>query len=825
MSSSVALAAYEAGFGSVMVPVTVPGGKASDKSTLDAADMGKSPGKLGRDGAWYGVSVPTFAGCSREDAVEIDGWGANVGIMLGRDANLIALDNDADDPQAATLINDVIASMIPGFVARGVSSPGHLRLLFPVRIEGTLPRGSKITFVKGALTASMDLLSEGKQFVAWGTHARTRCAYTWTDDLTGWIDGPMQFPSITFERLGEIIEAIEQEMLVIGWTRASGSVSAQTVGVDANTKRTATEYELTRWLALLPNTDSDHQFDDRNAWVAMAHAIHGASMGAEWGRELWLRWCSQRAQDGDAPDRVWETLKGDGRLGLDYIREKARERVPAQAAQLDFEMTAPVDTATLEAMAASAKSGAIWPHLLPRYVFVLAQDKFYDMSTGISMSGRAFDMALGACAIQMRNELDPQEKRRLTPSQLFSQHPDAIKADNFIYWPGQPRLTQDKAGRLYVNQWRAASFKHRPGVKPVDIQPWLDLVEFVCGSKADAELFIKWLAFTIKMPGEKANWHPLIQTQPGIGKDTMMLPIIHALGASNVREVTADDLANQWTDFLEARMVYVSETRQHSRGQKSSHDVMNDLKTYLADKPEMVGVHRKGRDKYVVPNLTMWVFFSNEHQPVYLSEGDRRIWVVENFAAVRKDPTYYEAFHHWLTRNPDLVASYLMDLPLNQMDIRLLKGAAPDTHAKRVLIATSQDPILGTLMTIIEDARHGQHFPTLVVELRDVVAQLQQHLPGIRIPSPPRLGVYLRQAGARPVSENKVGEANPVRIPGTEGYKRLWVLSSTDAKGRDYGGLQPKDYASLYIEQKWPATGTRTTPTGEKLTLVEDDKI
>jgi hypothetical protein len=815
MSTGVALSAYVAGFGAAMIPVTVSGQPHVEAIKPEA--MGKSPGKRRRDGIWYPLGVPGWQGCDEGLAREIDGWAGNIGLCCGGEAGLVAIDNDADDPEAARIINDTVRAMLGDVPCRGVDAPGHTRLLFPVRLSDTLPNGTKMTFIKDNKTASIDLLSSGKQFVAWGIHSRTGKPYAWSQDLTSWEDGTFQFPEITFQRLGEIIGAIEHAMAEASWVKSSGAVSTLTHhAVDPTARRVATESELSRWLALLPNRDEDTQFDDRHVWVGMAHAIYGASDGADWGRELWLRWNAQRTQTPNAAEHVWDTLGGEGRVGLDFVREKARERSPTQAAQLDFELAPVPDT---DALAVSATTGAIWPAVLLRYVFITAQDRFYDMHTGMTLSHRAFDTVLGAMAGKLRNELTPNDKRHLTPSQLFAMHPQAVKSDNFIYWPGQPRLTKDGDGRMFVNLWRASTFAHKPNVKEVDIQPWLDLVEFVCGSKAIADKFIKWLAFTVKMPGDKANWHPLFLTKPGIGKDTMLLPVIRGVGRSNAREVTADDLSNQWTDFLEARLVFVSETRQHSRGSKSSHDVMNDLKAFLADKPEMVGVHRKGRDKYNIPNLTQWVFFSNETQPVYLAEGDRRIWVIENFKAVRQPPAYYEAFYHWYDRHPDLVANYLMDFPLTAQDVKELKSVAPDTEAKKNMISSSRRPVAAALEELIEDAVNGQTFPTLVVTLKDVMAELKQVTTDI--PSAMVLATHLKQLGARPVVVNSRGSAGPVRLPGTkDDFRRLWLLAERDAKGRDYSGLDPKDYATLYVDHRFPATGTRTTSTGETLTTV-----
>lgn len=818
MSSGVASKAYNAGFASHMVQVTAPG--EPHAPTIDAKDMGKCPGDKRRDGSWFPKAVSASLCDTMQEAERWDRNGANVGLALGRKNNLIAVDNDIDDPVAAGAVNIILQTHFPHW--RGVDSPGHVRFLYPVRIKGTCPKGSTLVFKKGDVLIKIDILSDGKQFVSWGVHPRTMKPYVWNTDLFDFMDGVLEFVEIEFEELQEIIQEITQALGALGWERASGAVSANsdtaTAGSDTNnSKRVCTEYELGRWLALIPNSDKDTQFEDRNKWVALAHAIRGASEGADWGREAWIVWCDQRPQTPGEPEKVWDTIKGEDRLGLDFIRECARERNAKLAAQLDFELAPRIDDEEINAIAASA-AGFLWPHILPRYVWVAGQDSFYDLVNGEKFSRMGLDMKLGHLADTLQNEAFQNVKKKMSFSQMFSEHPDTLKADNFIYWPGQPRIVQDANQRLLVNSWRAADFTYRPNVTKKDIQQWLDHVEIVCGNKADAERLIKYFAFVVKRPGDKANHHPLVSTKPGGGKDNMLKPVIVGVGPRNVREVTADNLSGQWTDFLENKLVFVSETRQHARGNKSSHDVMNDIKPFLVDTPATVGVHRKGRDIYQIPNLSHWVFFSNEAHPLYLAEGDRRIWVINNLAADPPPPAYFEKLVPWLDRNSHLVASFLRDYPLTAKDIAEFKGVAPMNTAKQELIAANRDPLDNAVREIIEDAKQGQVFPMLIVTLEDVRAEVQSREPKLQ-PTSPMIARHLRKYGARPAYVDSTGTPGPTALPGG-GQKRFWILADKDTMGRDYTKLGQKDIAALWTDKKWPQNTPYHTSTGVPLTAV-----
>ena len=817
MSSSVATKAFDAGFGQHMVPVTRANEPQSGR--IDPKDMGKCPGEKNNRGEWFPINLNNAQCANRAEAEKWDKWGANVGLAMGREAGLYAFDSDIDDPQAAQAARAALATALPaGTPMRNVDDPNHHRFLFMVRVTGAKPAGTKLVYTKGNDTTGIDLLGEGKQFVAWGIHNKTGRPYQWNVNYDDFINGAHEVPSLAFDDLANVISEIDTAMASVGWSRVSGTVSAS---VSGTTERgIATEYELNRWLALVPNTDTEHDFDDRGQWVAMGHAIWGASAGADWGRGAWLRWCDQRPQNPGEPERVWDTLKDDGRVDLGFIRDKARQRSPHAAAQLGFELAKPVDADAIEAMAQAIAANALWPHLHATYVFVESHDRFYNLQTNMSLTRAALEQRLSDKFTILKNET-PQhfDKTCRTVVQLFAKHPGKVVADGFTYWPGQPRICQDSNGALLINHWTDAEINYKPKVSETDVKVWLEHLEYLCGDAATAHYLVKWFAFVVKHHGDKPNHHPLLMTPPGTGKDSALIPVIYAVGRRNAREVSADDLAGQWTDYAEYRLLHVSETRQHSRGGKSSHDVMNDLKTYLADKPETVGVHRKGKDKYQIPNLSAWVFFSNEYQPVYLGEGDRRLWVIDNMKAVKKDPSYYEKLHKWLNQNKHLVASFLRDYPLTHKDIQAFKGPAPDTVAKQRLINANRDPVLQAMEELVVDARNGVGHPVLIVTMEDVAADLRDRVP--RLPAAPQLGRYMKQVGARPVSEGSDGR--PVPVKGANN-KRLWILADTDAAGNSYANLTPKEAAEIFMSKK-PRTGAVVTSTGTTLKEVKDDVI
>lgn len=815
--SSPAQAVYAAGFGPVMVPVTVKGDLFHPP--LEGKSMGKAPG-VKPNGHWKAIGTPSAVCANAQEAALWESWRANVGIACGREPRTLAIDSDCDDEVISGLIRGVLLLHLPcDAPMRYVASPDHQRHLTPVRIAGEMPKGTTLRFAKGNESFGVDFLGEGKQFVAFGIHAGTGCPYAWTQDVLAQIDGPWVFPEITLETLARIKTDIVDALAQQGWVLTSGKTgTGGTSGTSDAPPPVTNEEELLSWLALTPNTDKDRQFDAYDQFIQMAHAIWGASGGAAWGRDAWLAWCAQRAQEReDEGPRVWDSIKAST-LGLDWIKTKARERDPGEAAQQSF------DEVPDEADAVSARLRPVWESIKARFVWVGAQGVFIDLKTGVSYPRGSLDLHLGHQRSYLLAELQPGTKGGgPTVSALMAAQPDLVRVDALTYWPGRPKITQDEeTGRTLLNSWKAPVFKRRV-VTSLDVQIWIAHIEYVTGSKADAELLIKWLALAVQYPDIKASWHPLLMTRPGIGKDSILIPVIVAIGVQNTTSVNATDLSRNWTGYLEHRLVYVSEARQQGgSGEKSAHAVMNEIKEYLSAPPTMVWVERKGRDKYQVANNSMWVFFSNERVPLYFDDGERRIWPIENFAAMPKDRAYYETLHNWFRDQPDAVANYLMDYPLTAQDIAFFKGPPPVTQAKQALVLANADPIRVAVDEVIDEARHGAHFPTLVVDMMDFAAVVERRLPKGRMPNHVVLAAKLREAGAVPAAMDTQGRAQPVRINSTT-IKRLWVLASTDEQGRDYSTIRGGKAGKLYHDQKWP-TPTQTR-TGVPLSVVPDADV
>jgi len=177
---------WDLGYGSRLIPIIPPDADISERSTLFKRigtrqdGRGKTPGTRGRDGKWSSFNWADY----QADESDLERWtkmGAGVGIKTG--GGLIAIDADTLNTQHAVTIRDAIDARLGRLPIRVGRSP---KALYVCRIDGPLPY-SRIEFGD----ERVEVLTEGKQFVAEGIHPITGKPYSWPRPLVPFAELPV----------------------------------------------------------------------------------------------------------------------------------------------------------------------------------------------------------------------------------------------------------------------------------------------------------------------------------------------------------------------------------------------------------------------------------------------------------------------------------------------------------------------------------------------------------------------------------------------------------------------------------------------------------
>src|SRR5262249_39176017 len=142
----------------------------------------------------------------------------------------------------------------------------------------------------------------------------------------------------------------------------------------------------------------------------------------------------------------------------------------------------------------------------------------------------------------------------------------------------------------------------------------------------DLTHIVAWCAHRVQRPAQKIN-HALVLGGPqGIGKDTLLEPVKHAVGPWNLTEVTPGALMGRFDGHFKSVILRDSEARD--LGEVNRYSFYDHMKIYTASPPDVLRVDEKNVREYVVPNVCGVIVTTNHKTDgIYLAPDDRRHYV------------------------------------------------------------------------------------------------------------------------------------------------------------------------------------------------------
>jgi len=251
--------------------------------------------------------------------------------------------------------------------------------------------------------------------------------------------------------------------------------------------------------------------------------------------------------------------------------------------------------------------------------------------------------------------------------------------------------------------------------------PWIDHVRALYAG--DADHIMNWLAHRIQHPGQKINHALVLGGAQGIGKDSLLEPIVQGVGPWNVSDITPAQFVGRFNTWAKAVVVRINEARD--RRECSPAEFYENAKIYMAAPPEMLRVDEKGVVEYKVPNVCAIVITTNNKLAgVYLPPDDRRHFVAWSDVPAGDPATAARTAElwRWYSKREGIgnVIAHLKERNLSGFDP---KAPPPRTDAWRSIVAAGvpvEDseladlldeigwPNVLTLSTLIDKARERQ---------------------------------------------------------------------------------------------------------------------
>lgn len=287
----------------------------------------------------------------------------------------------------------------------------------------------------------------------------------------------------------------------------------------------------------------------------------------------------------------------------------------------------------------------------------------------------------------------------------------ARRVDAKTWAPGEDRIIEGKVPQ-------ETGWLHAPGVRtyneyrpptidetgdPSLAGPWRDHVVRLFPNEHDH--LVQWLAHRVQHPGVKVNHAIVMGGAQGIGKDTILQPVLAAVGASNYAEVSPSQITGKFNAFFKNTIVVVSEVRD--TGEFTRFDLYELTKTHTSSPPEFIQIEEKYEKAHHIPNVVGLIYTTNHRiGSMYLPPGDRRHfvgWSEVTAEALKAEfgQDYFDNLWRWLEEEGGNahVAAYLRALDLTNFDP---KAPPPKTEAFWAMVHAFQSEESQELADVIE---------------------------------------------------------------------------------------------------------------------------
>jgi Family of unknown function (DUF5906) len=218
--------------------------------------------------------------------------------------------------------------------------------------------------------------------------------------------------------------------------------------------------------------------------------------------------------------------------------------------------------------------------------------------------------------------------------------------------------------------------------------PWINHFKKIYPDDADHN--IKWLAHRVQLPGQKINHSLVLGGAQGIGKDSLLEPVRHAVGPWNFYDVSPTHLLGRFNNFAKSVVLRVDEARD--LGDVDRFKFYDHTKIYTAAPPEVLRVDEKNLREHYVFNVLGFVITTNHKTDgIYLPADDRRHFVAWSNCTKEEFPKeYWNELWSWYRADGFAhVAAYLTELDISAFDP---KAPPPKTPAFWDIVNANRAP-------------------------------------------------------------------------------------------------------------------------------------
>jgi hypothetical protein len=256
------------------------------------------------------------------------------------------------------------------------------------------------------------------------------------------------------------------------------------------------------------------------------------------------------------------------------------------------------------------------------WIFVSAQNEFFRHRTGERLGPEQFDNTFG-CEMPLSEDFRPV----IAPRAYLLNNLKCERVYDYDYNPSEPEsiITKD-GGKLYVNTYVRSYPEPRHEAKLTAGAIFYKHIMRLIAEPRYRTLLCDWIAYQVQFPGRKVLWAPIIQGAEGAGKTFIARAMATILGEQHVKTVDISAIKRGWNEWSAvAQLVVIEEIRVVGTNR---HEVMSELKPLITN--SSINVNERSRNSREARNRTNYILFTNFHDALALTAGDRRYFVIKS---------------------------------------------------------------------------------------------------------------------------------------------------------------------------------------------------
>ena len=332
---------------------------------------------------------------------------------------------------------------------------------------------------------------------------------------------------------------------------------------------------------------------------------------------------------------------------------------------------------------AGPASGAAGPDWLARWVYVTDGDRFFNLDSKATVTGRGFD-AINSHHMPIAQDGVHRESAADYAINVWS----IREVKQSLYAPGQDEVFE-MLGSTWANEYREDTVPPAgPGGEDA-IRMVLSHLARLFPEQREREILLSWMAHNVRHPGRKIRWAPYIYGAQGTGKTFIGEVMGMVMGEANTRVLAGSTIQSAFNGWSTGHaLVTIEEVYQVGH----LFETEEKLKAPIAN--NTIDVHRKGKDSYRAPNFTNYLLLSNHPDGMPIGESDRRFFFLqcavtgEQAKALAEEGYFDNLFDTCRTSVAGLRRWLLEGVQMHpEFDP---DGRAPGTEAKRQVIEMSK---------------------------------------------------------------------------------------------------------------------------------------